>query len=389
MPVASLQAEVRAVVRLLAASLVFPGAVALAADPLPEPPWLRAELEQFRSRNGLPALAASVVLHDRVVAASVVGVRRHDAPDPARQDDRFHLGSVAKPVTATVIARIAEQGFVRWDATIRTMFPALAAQGRPEYHGVTLAQLVSHTSGMPFQPRTPEAETDRAGPTARERRRGYVAAALRDPPEAPPGTKSIYGGGHIIAAHYLEEAMGEPFEDLAREQVFRPLGLSSARFGSPATPGTLDAPWEHVMEGGRPKALEPQRDQFVQARSAAGRNLVMSIGDLGRFSAAHLAGARGRGGFLKPASFAFLQSPYPPLNVGMGWALGQVGWARGRVLWHSGSTGRNFALVHLLPEEGFAICVATNIAFDGLHQRLDELTQALARHVQAGRFGPR
>lgn len=372
----------------LSCALLASGAVS-AADAPPEPSWLRAELERVRARLGLPALGVSIVLQDRVVAVSVVGVRRHGASDPALQNDRFHLGSVAKPVTATVIARIADQGFVRWDATVRTMFPGIAMRGRPEYHGVTLAQLVSHTSGMPFAPSAPEAETDRQGPSARDRRRGYVIAALRDPPLAPPGAKSIYGGGHIIAAHYLEEAMGEPFEDLAREQVFRPLGLATARFGSPASPGSLDGPWEHVMEGGRPKPVEPTHDQLVQARSAAGRNLVMSMGDLGRFAAMHLAGARGRSTFLKSATFAFLHAPYPPLNVGMGWGLGQVGWARGRVLWHSGSTGRNFALVHILPDEGYAICVAATIFFDGLHPRLDELTAAMARHVQAGRFGPR
>jgi hypothetical protein len=115
----------------------------------------------------------------------------------------------------------------------------------------------------------------------------------------------------------------------------------------------------------------------------------MSMADMARFSAAHLAGARGRSSFLKPATFAFLHNPLPPLNVGTSWALGSASWARGRLLWHSGSTGRNYALCHIAPEEEFAICVAANIAFDGAHQRLDELTQWIARQIQAGRFGAR
>jgi len=71
------------------------------------------------------------------------------------------------------------------------------------------------------------------------------------------------------------------------------------------------------------------------------------------------------------------------------WGLGQVGWGRGKVLWHSGSTGRNFALCHVLPEENYAICVATSIAYDGLHRKLDALTADIARRVREGRFGPR
>jgi hypothetical protein len=44
-----------------------------------------------------------------------------------------------------------------------------------------------------------------------------------------------------------------------------------------------------------------------------------------------------------------------------GWALSNVDWARGTILWHSGSAGRNHALVHIVPEEGFATCMLTNI----------------------------
>ena len=143
------------------------------------------------------------------------------------------------------------------------------------------------------------------------------------------------------------------------------------------------------MEGGRPKPIAPAHEEFIQARAPVGRNLCMSMADMGKFAAVHLAGARGRSTFLKPETFAFLQSPLPPLGVGTGWAIGRANWAQGKILWHSGSTGRNFALCHVVPDEEFAICVATNIAFAGAHQRLDEVTQAMARHVQAGRFGSR
>ncbi len=337
----------------------------------------------------MPALGASVVVRDRVVAASVVGVRKHGAPEPAQQHDRFHPGSVAKPVSVTLFARLVDQGFMRWDTAVQAMFPEIAARSRPEYRTVSIAQLVSHTSGMPYAPRTPEVEADKHGALAPDERRGYVLAALRDSPEAPPATKIIYGGGHIVVAHYVDELMGASFEEMMAGHVFGPLAMSTARFGSPATPGTTDSPWEHDMQGGRPRPIAPEREQFIQARSAAGRDLVMPMADLGKFAAVHLAGARGRSTFLKPATFAFLHAPLPPLNAGGSWMIGQGGWAKGKLLWHSGSTGRNFSLCHVVPAEEFAICVASNIAFDGIHARMDELTQQIARHVQAGRFGPR
>lgn len=84
-----------------------------AQEAIADSAWLHAELEQFRLRSGFPAVGASVVVRDRIVAASVAGVRKHGEPEAARENDRFHLGSVAKPVSVTMFARLVDQGFLR------------------------------------------------------------------------------------------------------------------------------------------------------------------------------------------------------------------------------------------------------------------------------------
>ncbi len=351
-----------------------------------EPSWLREILERHRTVYSLPALALSVVLDDRVAAASVVGVRRAGDKMPAQRGDRFHVASIAKTMTATMIARFVDQGLISWDDRIEQMFPLLAPDARPAYRGVTLRQLLTHTGGMPYQPRTPESETDKHGSTARLKRQGYVMAALKDPPAVKPATKLIYGGGHILAAHYVEQITGSPYEDLMRDQVFLPLAMTTARFGPPATPGKLDGLWEHSREKGITQAMKPARAAFVQARAPAGRNLCMSITDLGRFAAEHLRGAHRESAFLRPGTFSYLQTPLHGKRVAPGWFTGYPRWARGRVLHHSGSTGVNHALCHIVPEERFAVCVATNISFKGLHSRLNAITEEVARLVQDGKF---
>jgi CubicO group peptidase (beta-lactamase class C family) len=69
------------------------------------------------------------------------------------------------------------------------MFPELAKTMNPAYRRVTVAQLLSHSSGMPYQLNTPESLTDGRGKTVQDKRYEYVKAAVADPPEAPPGTK--------------------------------------------------------------------------------------------------------------------------------------------------------------------------------------------------------
>ena len=357
------------------------------ADDLADPPWFREVLNTYIEKHPLPALGASVVIDGKVVAASVVGVRKFGEDTPAQQNDRFHIGSITKPITVTMLARYIEQGFFNWSDTLEKMFPDLLKEMQADYRRVNIEQLVSHTSGMPYQPHIPEHETDKYGKTLQLKRKGYVVAALKDPPQAQPGTKYIYGGGHILAASYAENFMGLSYEELMREEVFIPLSMTTARFGPPATPNKLDAPWEHTIENGRIKPQAPNYDQFKQARSPVGRNLCMSVADLGRIAAVHLLGAQGKSDYLKKETFKYLHTPIPPTNAGPSWGIGYVDWARGKILWHGGSTLRNLAKCHIVPEENFALCIATNIWYEGIDPVFDRLNREIVSLVQQGRFG--
>ena len=372
-------------IRIISISLLFISSTNLFADNnIPEPEWLKSLLEQRRIQFNSPALAASIVIDGKVVAASVAGIRKHGDSTPAQLNDRFHIGSIAKPISVTMFARFAEQGFFSWNDTIKKMFPDISMQAA--YENVTIEQLITHMSGMPYQPGTPESKTDKHGHSIQDKRRGYVIAALKDKPEAKPGTKHIYGGGHILVANYVEELMGTSHEELMKEEVFRPLGMTTARFGSPASPGKLDSPWEHVIENEKIKAIAPERNQFHQARSPVGRNLCMSIIDLGKITALHLSGAKGKTNYLKPETFNYLQTSVPNTNYSPTWATGYTTWAKGKVLYHSGSTLKNLSLCHIVPEENFAICLASNIWYDGLYQHFNKLNIELAKLIQSGHF---
>jgi CubicO group peptidase (beta-lactamase class C family) len=268
--------------------------------------------------------------------------------------------------------------------TVEQMFPGLREQMRPAYRKVSVVQLLAHTSGLAYQPRTPEAETDRRGATPAERRFEYVRAALADEPEAPPGTKFIYGGGSIVAASAAERIMKRPYEELMRAYVFDRLAMTSAGFGPMATPpDRLDGPWEHVLEEGALKPLAPDASQAAQARAPAGRNVHCSVIDLGRFAATHLQGARGRRGLLGPATFRVLQTVVQPGHHTPAWSTARVDWARGPVLWHNGTTGKNFALVHLVPEERYATCVMTNVGGEGAEAACSEVHRLVVERAKA------
>lgn len=75
-------------------------------------------LEPIRAQYQLPALGAAIVKDGKIVAQGAVGVRVLGMDIPVTQEDRFHLGSDGKAMTATLAGMLIDEGKLRWDSTI-------------------------------------------------------------------------------------------------------------------------------------------------------------------------------------------------------------------------------------------------------------------------------
>jgi CubicO group peptidase (beta-lactamase class C family) len=96
---------------------------------LPAPAWtqtqsLDAQIEPVRVKYGLPALAAAVVKKGEIVATGAVGVRVYGTNIRVTIDDRFHLGSDTKAMTATLAGILVDDGKLRWTSTIGELLGA-------------------------------------------------------------------------------------------------------------------------------------------------------------------------------------------------------------------------------------------------------------------------
>ena len=220
---------------------------------------LNATLEPYLSRYDLPALAAAVVRDGRVVAAGAVGTRRVGTQTPVTINDRFHLGSDTKAMTALLAAMLVEEGKLRWDSTVAQIFPELSATMSPKLRGVTLTQLLSHTSGVP-----PDNQrmTDLLNQSAAqdgnldELRYWLVRQWVPEPLAAEPGTTFAYANmNYVIAGAMIERVTGRTWDELISERVFTPLKLSTAGLGAQASLGRVDAPLGHAIVDGKTKAF--------------------------------------------------------------------------------------------------------------------------------------
>src|SRR5262249_17181346 len=106
-------------------------------------------LTPYLDKYQLPAVAAAVVQDGKVVASGAVGTRKAGAKIAVTTDDRFHLGSDTKAMTALLAAMLVEEGKWKWTTTVAEVFPEFAEKMDAGLKRVTLEQLLSHSSGIP------------------------------------------------------------------------------------------------------------------------------------------------------------------------------------------------------------------------------------------------
>ena len=99
----------------------------------------------LRVEKKLVGLGAMITVDGQAAAAVVNGERKKGGGAKLATGDRWHLGSITKSLTATVIARLVERGELQWSTTVGDRFDELF-EVHTEYRDVTLEQLLTHRS---------------------------------------------------------------------------------------------------------------------------------------------------------------------------------------------------------------------------------------------------
>lgn len=329
-------------------------------------------LVPIRDQHEVPALAAVVVTSKGIVGAGAVGLRKRGSNEPVTADDRWHLGSDTKAMTATLIARLVEQQKVQWESTLEELFPELATKFHPQMREVSLLHLLSHRSGL-----KPNPELRRyRGDDGRAERAKAVREELAERPAHEPGSHFEYSNlGYIIAGAAVEKITGKAWEQAIQDEVFTPLGMTNVGFGGAGTPGKIDQPWPHFGNGKPAPRNGPAMDN-PPVMSPAGR-VHCTLQDWAKFIQDQLRGARGEPALLKPESYRKLHSPPFGGDYALGWLVVQRQWGGGLVFNHAGDNTMNFANVWIAPQRDFAILVCTNQSGGRGSKSTDEAVGAL------------
>ena len=190
-------------------------------DPLLAP--IDEQLPGMMATHRVPGVAVGLLV-DGTPHAAGWGVTNLDYPRPVDASTVFHIGSSTKPFTGALLARLADQGRLDFDAPLRMYLPDLALSDPEVTQRITVKHLVTHSSGFWGE----EIPDGGRGDDALAR----MMAGLADRPQVSPlGRFFGYNNAAVaLAGHVAATVSGRPYEDAVQELVLTPLGMRHSSF---------------------------------------------------------------------------------------------------------------------------------------------------------------
>jgi CubicO group peptidase (beta-lactamase class C family) len=295
--------------------------------------------------QGMPSVSVVVTRGNETLVERAWGLADVSSGRRAEPSTTYQVASVSKQFTAALVLKLVDRGRLSLSDTLGRFFDGL----KPEFDGITVEQLLNHTSGLKGDFRGPP-EQMAAGPITRD---SLVALAARDTLAAKPGTKFIYSNtGYMLAAAITEKLSGRSYAEALREEIARPLGLKSLARCTTDKSGGAESYVRSAQEKPRPVS------SYHPAVTLGNGGICTTAGDLARWNRA-LHGGR----VLSEASYRAMTTPRGAAaiagNYGLGLYVRPEPWGK-KVILHGGTTAGYSAANLWYPADSISVTVLYN-----------------------------
>jgi CubicO group peptidase (beta-lactamase class C family) len=318
---------------------------------------ISARIEAARVRANVASVSVAVTLDQEVMYARAFGCADVAAGRAATPETPYHVASISKLFTATMLMQLRDAGRLDLDDPIDRYVPEARYRTRDgSTVSPTFRQLASHTAGLPRDMGPPPAT-----PAEFFRRLNDVTAT------SPPGTRFAYSNlGVALLANVLAVVAEEPFARYMDEHVLGPLGMTSAGFQR------TDALAARLAMGYESIALTP--DGAVEARAvppfqpgtlAGAGGLIASALDLSRFAALQFRdGPAGGDQILTGSTLREMWQQSRATNgrarIGVGWF--SAPFAGETMIMHNGGIAGYRSDLRLIPSLKLGVAVLVNMS---------------------------
>jgi CubicO group peptidase (beta-lactamase class C family) len=196
-----------------------------------------AVLQPFVEDHSLAGAVALVADKQKILSLEAVGFADVAAGKTMQTDALFWIASQSKPMTASAVMMLVDDGKVSLDDPVAKFLPEfndvwLAVEHDADHvllkrpkHKITVREVLSHTSGLPFMSALEKPTLDLL--SLRDAVRSYAITPL----QFEPGTKYQYSNAGInTSGRIIEVVSGMPYEEFMENRLFAPLGMKDTTF---------------------------------------------------------------------------------------------------------------------------------------------------------------
>jgi CubicO group peptidase (beta-lactamase class C family) len=214
--------------------------------PLVDPAVIDSALESLIDSKQIVGVSALVYERGKEAYFGAFGFADRENDKPMARDTIVQIFSMTKPVTGVALMQLYERGKFKLDAPLATYLPEFAevrvyagrdANGQPRYEAprrpIMVYDILRHTAGFhgEGEPDEVSAIYRQIDPRNINNTLPKVAAKLAQVPLAyQPGTRWAYSDAVDVQAYLVEKISGVPFDQYLKLHIFRPLGMTTARY---------------------------------------------------------------------------------------------------------------------------------------------------------------
>lgn len=208
------------------------------------------------------------------------GVARYDSTAPLSKDAVFWSSSMTKPVTATAVMMLVEDGAFSLNRPLQDFFPELTAEYSER---ILVHQLLTHTSGI-SQDVSPAEPTSVALP---EGQHPYIHRALQPlfgmELYEKPGKQNVYTNANFtLLGELVRRVSGQRLDAFAREHIFDPLGMQATSIGREAQDDPLSVSFDPAFAPEEFRSTDDVRE-FIEVPDG-GSGLHTTAGEIAIFA---------------------------------------------------------------------------------------------------------
>ncbi len=334
------------------------------------------DVERWMTDYGVPGAAVGLSVRGRTFTCGR-GVTNVDHPLDVTDETLFQIGSITKTFTGTLLVRLADEGRIDLDATIRTYLPEFRVADAEASEEATVRDLLTHLGGW---------AGDNFGSTGPgDDALDLKVREMATLPQIAPlrAVWSYNNAGFVVAGRLIEVVTGMTYEQALEQMLLEPLGLSEC-FIEPTDVLTRRFAAGHAWAPTGFRVLRPW--QLSRAANSAGA-VTCSVRDLLRYGEFHLGDGTAVGGerILSAESLEAMHTPILTKHgsdeqMALTWHVSDSGGVRRSS--HGGATLGQRAMLTVVPGHELVLATLTN-AETGRRLNRDAVRWVLREYLDA------